>query len=404
MTKVQRSKVKGQRFLFFFIFFLFTFYLLPFTFSSAWAVSPEPPVRADDPLWEKALSLWQKRTEGPAAREALTVFQSLSQKHPDQVEPLLWSCRIAYFIGERESNDDKRKQLLKESTDLCRQAQVLDPDNGYAVYWLAASISHYSDIAPLLPQIKTLVRYIPERELPCPDELSPEWKSALENWDARWDMNRSRTAVKIWEDTVKQKPESFEAWCWLARAYYWLGEITETKKEQEELYYRGYECGKKAVAMKTRHPGANYWTAANLARWAQRGSIIRIAGNAGEIFGHVRVVDQEEPLYYFGAIPRFMAFSLAHAGFVTRKLVAMMGFNPDNVTQLTLMSIAVEPRFLATHIALAEFAIYAIKNKTLAKEHIDYVLNADPEAYPAYAPENRLDVKKAQKLLEELKK
>jgi hypothetical protein len=217
-------------------------------------------------------------------------------------------------------------------------------------------------------------------------------------------MNRSRTAVKIWEDTVKQKPESFEAWCWLARAYYWLGEITETKKEQEELYYRGYERGKKAVAMKTRHPGANYWTAANLARWAQRGSIIRIAGNAGEIFGHVRVVDQEEPLYYFGAIPRFMAFSLAHAGFVTRKLVAMMGFNPDNVTQLTLMSIAVEPRFLATHIALAEFAIYAIKNKTLAKEHIDYVLNADPEAYPAYAPENRLDVKKAQKLLEELKK
>jgi len=133
MTKVQSSKVKGQRFLFFFIFFLFTFYLLPFTFSSAWAVSPEPPVRADDPLWEKALSLWQKRTEGPAAREALTVFQSLSQKHPDQVEPLLWSCRIAYFIGERESNDDKRKQLLKESTDLCRQAQVLDPEDRKSV-------------------------------------------------------------------------------------------------------------------------------------------------------------------------------------------------------------------------------------------------------------------------------
>jgi hypothetical protein len=99
-----------------------------------------------------------------------------------------------------------------------------------------------------------------------------------------------------------------------------------------------------------------------------------------------------------------MAFCLAHAGIVTRKLVELMGFNPDNVTQLTLMSIAVEPRFLATHIALAEFAIYAIKNKTLAKEHIDYVLNADPEAYPAYTPENRLDQKKAEKLREELKK
>ena len=386
-----------------FHFLLFTFYFSLFTFSlAASALSPEPPVRQDDPLWEKALSLWQKRTDDLATREALAVFQSLSQKHPDQVEPFLWSCRIAYFVGERESNDDKRKQILKESSDLCRKALALDHGNGYAVYWLAASISHYSDIAPLLPQIKTLAKYIPARELPVPDDLSPEWKSALENWDGRWEVIRARAAVKSWEEIVKTSPESFAAWCWLARAYYWLGEIAETKKEQEELYYRGYEYGKKAVAMKTRHPGANYWTAANLARWAQRGSIIRIASNAGEIFSHVGVVDQEEPLYYFGAIPRFMAFSLAHAGFVTRKLVALMGFNPDNVTQLTLMSIAVEPRFLATHIALAEFAIYTIKNQSMAKEHIDYVLKADPEAFPAYAPENRLDVKKARKLLGEL--
>jgi hypothetical protein len=119
------------------------------------------------------------------------------------------------------------------------------------------------------------------------------------------------------------------------------------------------------------------------------------------MFESVRIVDQENPHYYFGAIPRYLAFCLAHAGALTRKVVSGFGYRPDNTLQLIRVSIAVEPNYFGTRIALAELAV-SMGKSALAREQLDFVLNTPPESLPGYEPENRLDQNKARKILEEL--
>lgn len=367
------------------------------------AASTRPPVRTDDPLWTKALSLWEQRGEDiQNVKNALGVFRQLAVKHPDQTEPELWLCRVYYFLGIWETDEEKRDPILETSIDHCNRVLAVDPENPSAGYWLGSAWSHFKEIDTILPRIRKLSReFPPGREIPIPG--GPEWKTAIAHWDARADLERARLAVNTLEDISGKHPDRFEVWAWLARAYYWLGENAETEKEQEDLYTQGYENGQKAVDLSPLSPGANYWTAANMGRFAQRGSIFRRVKFSRKMFEHIRKVDLEEPHYYFGAIPRYLAFCLAHAGALTRKVIAGYGYRPDNTFQTIQMSIALEPNYFGTRIALAELAI-SLGKKDMARDHLTYVLNTPPDSQPLCAPENRLDQKKARHLLEALDK
>jgi len=364
------------------------------------APSPAPPERSDDPLWNEGLSFWNKREVIENVHRALAVFAELSRKYPGQVEPRLWLCRVAYFLGLAETDEKKRESSLEQSIEYCQQAREIEPENIYAIYWLGSAWSHFKEIDAILPQVQKLARaFPPGREIPVPE--GPEWNQVMDHWDRRADPARARRVIELLEKISGERPESFEVWAWLARAYYWLGENAETEDEQETLYFRGYELGLKAVERNPRNPGANYWTAANLGRYAQRGSIIRRVKYSKKMFERIVIVDQEEPHYYFGAIPRYLAFCLANAGALTRKVIAGYGYRPDNTLQTIRMSIALEPNYFGTRIALAELAL-SLGKPGIAREHLEYVLNTPPESLPLTEPENRLDQKKARKLLEEI--
>jgi tetratricopeptide (TPR) repeat protein len=362
---------------------------------------PEPPTRKDDPVWKEALTLWKNRGEGKNAENALEIFQSLADNHPTQIESRLWLCRTYYFLGLEEVSERKRQPLLKKSAEHCRSVLQNDPDNFYALYWTTATWYQKTEVGPILPQAKKLAKMLPSLpDMPIPPDGGPRWKDAMENWESRVDPNRAYRAVALWEEMVGKNPGLFEAWAWLTRGYYWLGEIGETKEKQAELYYQGYKYGLKALEINPRHGGTHYWTGANLARYVQRHSFLRKAALAPKIFNHVKVVYQEEPHYYHAGIPHFLAFCLADAGALTRKFTVLFGI-PEDIRDPIHISFTIQNNFFDSHLGVAEFAI-SIGELDLARKHLKYMIDTPADILPAYVAENLHCQKQARAWLEKI--
>jgi tetratricopeptide (TPR) repeat protein len=302
----------------------------------------------------------------------------------------------------KENQGKKGIATMKESTLHSEKVLKADPENIYAIYWLASAIG-FADQANLADStIKKLAEKIPTgRELPVPEGV-PAYQEALSHWDKRGNLDETRRAMEIWERITQDDPQAFAAYAWLARAHYWLGENEETKEEREKLYHRGYEFGEKAVALRPRHSGANFWTGANLARYAKDGSFLRQARLAPEIFHYVKISIQEEPIYFYLGSSRYIGYCMAYAGSLTRKFLPILGFNPERVVPLLKLAAVFAPSYLETNQALAECTI-SLDDPVQARQSLEFVLGQDPKALPAREAENVLYQNKARKLIQTMK-
>lgn len=366
------------------------------------AFVPEPPTRQDDPLWKEALSFWAKREKSKNIDQALELFKKLAANHPDQIEPELWLARVYFIQGVKDNQGKKGIATMKESALHSQKVLKADPENIYALYWLSSAIG-FADQANLADStIKKLAEKIPAgRELPVPEGV-PAYQEALSHWDKRGNLDETRRAMEIWERITQDDPRAFAAYAWLARAHYWLGENEETKEEREKLHHRGYEFGKKAVALRPRHSGANFWTGANLARYAKDGSFLRQARLAPAIFHYVKISIQEEPIYFYLGSSRYIGYCMAYAGSLTRKFLPILGFDPERVVPLLKLAAVFVPSYLETNQALAECTI-SLGDPVQARQSLEFVLGQDPKALPEREAENVLYQNKARKLIQTMK-
>lgn len=363
---------------------------------------PDPPWRDDHPLWSQALAHWERRADSGHARKTLDTFLDLAEIRPGDPAVELWLCRVSYFVGLRETDSEKRTRLLREAVDRGKKVLARDPENVYALYWITASYYHFKDIDSIPPEVRKLAGLLPRgKELPLPAELSPSWHTALRHWDARDDLDRAWRAAFSLEREIIVHPDSFEAWAWLSRMYYWLGRNGETRKEQAQVFHRGYEYGMMAVNLKPRHAGANFWTVSNLARYGERGTILRKAKLARRIIDFLRVIDQEEPLYYHSGLLRLVVFAIADVGFITRKLVPVLMGIPDDIERPLALSFVIEPDYFDTRLGLAEYAL-SVGDLALAREQLHYVIATPPGALPGYEPENTLMQEFAKELMRKI--
>ncbi len=363
---------------------------------------PEPPTRQDDPLWKDALSSWEKRDKSKNIDQALELFKKLAVAHPDQIEPELWLARVYFIQGVKESQGKKGIATMKESALHSQKVLKTDPENIYAYYWLASAIAFADQASQAEPAARKLAEKLPPgRELPVPAGV-PAYQEALAHWDKRGNLDEARKAIEIWERITQQDPQAFAAFAWLARAHYWLGETGQTWPEKEKIYHRGYEFGVKALALKPRHAGANFWAGANLARYAKDGGFIRQALLAPEIFHDIKISIQEEPAYFYFGSSRYIGYCLAYAGSLTRKFLPILGFDPERVVPLLKLAAVFAPGYLETSQAIAECAI-SVDDQVQARQSLEFVLGQDPKALPVAEPENIFYQNKARKLIKTMK-
>ncbi len=103
----------------------------------------ELPVPEDDPLWDKAMSHWDKRLDRKELEESIEIFHKLKKKHPGRIEPVMWLCRGYYWMHYHADTEKSKAQWSWKSAEWGRKAVDLEPRNPAANYWAAAGIGQY---------------------------------------------------------------------------------------------------------------------------------------------------------------------------------------------------------------------------------------------------------------------
>ncbi|MFO8056628.1 MAG: hypothetical protein R6V10_04970 [bacterium] len=103
----------------------------------------ELPVPDDDPLWEEAMSHWDKRLDRAELQKTIDLFHKLEKKYPERIEPLMWLCRGYYWMHYHADTEEDKAKWCWKSAEWGRKAVELEPRNPAANYWTAAGLGQY---------------------------------------------------------------------------------------------------------------------------------------------------------------------------------------------------------------------------------------------------------------------
>ena len=155
-------------------------YLQIRAFNARFKNRREIPAPKDDPLWAKAMKLWDTRfTEqdvkyaeaklggktklveedvksGEAKGAAVVaVFEQLEKKYPARIEPKLWLARANYWTSQVCIEQKKRATWSKAAASWGHKAIEMEPRNPAANFWTAVALSEYGGSTSLI----VLTRY-----------------------------------------------------------------------------------------------------------------------------------------------------------------------------------------------------------------------------------------------------
>jgi tetratricopeptide (TPR) repeat protein len=156
------------------------------------------------------------------------------------------------------------------------------------------------------------------------------------------------------------------------------------------FFQKGYDTAEAAFKIKE-SVGAHGWMAANLGALKQHDNPISQAGILPEIKKHLDWIAKTDKAYKYGLVTRFWVGMLSRA---PAALLKLLGQNPDQILADLDQLMAKHPGYLENFLYKAE--LYQSMGKTAeAKELLDRVIKADPNAMPAELAYNRFVQKTA---------
>lgn len=239
--------------------------------------------------------------------------------------------------------------------------------------------------------------------------------SALKDWEKRDEPASLKSALEEFEKLHQASPKDREILLYLSRGYYLLAEyFTKGKEERMKMFeksknygFQGLEVNPEFAELKNdkiekaitkiNEEGAPlaFWTAAAIGKWAKLNGIMSSLKYKDQMLALVRRVEELKPDYMYGAVPRFWGGFYALApGFV--------GGDMKKSKKNFMKAMEMAPEYVATKVFYAE--TYLVEEDE--KKEFEKVLNeaiAAPEGPKEIQPENRLEKKKAERLLKNIK-
>lgn len=230
-------------------------------------------------------------------------------------------------------------------------------------------------------------------------------------WIERDNPEKAEKAIALLE---KSAPLSTEATIKLARLYYLLGEQTEDKSKRLEQYDKTFQLCKEALLKELGLPAGTkdeylvkkvgkeqlpllYWAAAGIARYGKHAPFSQKLKARPVIRLYWDRVYELQPDYFYGGGYRFFGGYYALVPAITGEQ------DVNKAKEMLDKAVQAAPQYLETKVLYAEaYAAHPkIKDKALYRKLLKEVLDADLNANPDIAAENRLAQKKAKKLLAE---
>jgi len=239
-----------------------------------------------------------------------------------------------------------------------------------------------------------------------------------EAWEGRDDAEQIRAAIAAWEQAVELDGSDHETWVKISRAYYFLsdGHLRFSDETQmADTYQQGIRAAERALralspefaeAMSAGQPvegalgsleenavGALYWRATNLGKWARLDGFATVLGYKDEIRAIMTRCMELDRYYFFAGPDRYFGAFFAIAP-------SYAGGDLDRSRQHFDESIRRQPNYFGTHVLYAEELAVKLQDRDLYMEHLNFVINGDPESLPEAAAENRVEQRKARAALE----
>ncbi len=238
-----------------------------------------------------------------------------------------------------------------------------------------------------------------------------------EAWLGRSDPEQIRAAIAAWEQATEMDGSDHETWVKISRAYYFLtdGHLRfSDEAAMLETYQHGIRAAERALgalspefaqAMTAGEPitaalatleaeatPALYWRATNLGKWARLDGFATLLAYKDEIRAIMTRCMELDRYYFFAGPDRYFGafFSIAPT---------YAGGNLDLSRQHFDESIRRQPGYFGTHVLYAQELAVKLQDREMFLEHLNLVINGDPDGLEGAEPENRVEQRKAQLLI-----
>jgi tetratricopeptide (TPR) repeat protein len=177
------------------------------------------------------------------------------------------------------------------------------------------------------------------------------------------------TAHDLLVDLVETDSTCDRAFGLLSEIYYWSGESAVDGDKLFNFEY-GVDYGKKGVAANENSLEANFWLAVNYGNYGTEKGIMKSLELIKPIKAHCERVIEIDESYFYGGPWRVL-------GRLYNKAPGFPFSVGDNKKAIECLQKALEfgPNFYLNHIFIAE-AYLSGSDKTKAKEHLDWIINA----------------------------
>jgi tetratricopeptide (TPR) repeat protein len=240
-------------------------------------------------------------------------------------------------------------------------------------------------------------------------------QDALKSWANRDDQKALMDALSKFEGHHKSAPQDLETLTYLARGYFTLAEYYLTDDEDKLSHFdKARSFGERALSLNpdyknlagdeiekaidkltVKEVAPLYWSAASLGKWAKLNGIMSSLRFKGQILASIRKVEKLQPDFYYGAVPRYWGGFYAVAP-------AIAGGDMAESKKNFMKAMGVAPEYLGNKTLYAELYLVKKENEKDFKKVLEEVITA-PNGPEEITPENKLEKKKAQRLLSKMK-
>lgn len=248
-------------------------------------------------------------------------------------------------------------------------------------------------------------------------ELEKEMQVAKSYWDKRDDKEQLLKALSSFEN-IANANNSYDAMTFLSRGYYLLADgHLENMDEKKKNWEIGITWGEKAMAtnpefkkrvidngekiedvLKYLDKGqieAIYWTAVNLGKWGKNSGIATVLKYKTQIKNMINRVGELDKNFFYGAYDRYWgAYYAVAPGFA--------GGDMERSLQSFNSAIKTEKNYLGNYVLLADYWARKKGDKDMFVNNLNKVLKMNPNSVKAIAPENKIEQRKAKKLLDQV--
>ncbi|MCM2349142.1 MAG: TRAP transporter TatT component family protein [Bacteriovoracaceae bacterium] len=236
---------------------------------------------------------------------------------------------------------------------------------------------------------------------------------ALRLWQKRDDQQSLEEALSKFEHVHSAQPENLEILTYLTRGYFILAELHLTNDDlKKRNLEKARSFGEKGMATNPEYKKlaskdieeaikkltvnevpVTFWTASSLGKWAKLNGIMASLRYKDQILGMIKQVEKLQPDFYYGAVPRYWGGFYAVAP-------SIAGGDMKKSKKKFQEAMTVAPEYLGTKNLYAELYLVEKEDKKEFKKQLLEVI-ASPNGPQEIVPENILEKKKAERLLEQ---